>query len=422
MELLSSNNPFPGPLSFPEPLKPGGVLLLASASPRRAALLQAVGVPFEVCAVDIDEHALEEELRAEQPDFTPAELVKRLAIAKAFALAARSRGRLVLGADTVVALENRILGKPRDMEDARRTLRELSGRVNHVYTGVAFARAGGGVHCDVCCTEVQFKKLSDADIEEYLRLVNPLDKAGSYAIQEHGDLIIEAVRGSVSNVIGLPLELALRCLPGGLLEPNTRRHQELLGWILAFLLLLFGWPLLLLTALLVKCSSRGAVLYASKRLGQYGKPIHVLKFRTMRENADAHLEQILSESPQKAREWAEKNKLQNDPRITAVGHFLRHTSLDELPQLWNVLRGDMTFIGPRPIVPEEIPKYGSAYELLAQVKPGMTGLWQVSGRSTLSYARRVALDMQYIRERTLVLDAKILWHTLPEVLRGRGAW
>ncbi len=422
MDLHASPNPFPGPLPSPRPLRPGEVLLLASASPRRAALLHAVGVPFEVCAVDIDEHALQQELRAEKPDFSPAELVRRLAAAKANALVAREPGRLVLGADTVVALGNRILGKPQDLEDARRTLRELSGRVNHVYTGVAFARAGEGVWSGVCCTEVQFKELSDADIEEYLRLVNPLDKAGSYAIQEHGERIIEEVRGSLSNVIGLPLGLALQCLPGGLLKPSVRRRQELLGWCLAFVFLLCGWPLLLLTALLVKCSSRGSVLYASKRLGQHGKPIRVLKFRTMREGADAHLEQILSESPQKAREWAEQSKLQDDPRITPVGRFLRRTSLDELPQLWNVLRGDMTFIGPRPIVPEEIPKYGAAYELLAQVKPGMTGLWQVSGRSTLSYARRVALDMQYIRERTLALDARILWRSLPEVLRGRGAW
>ncbi len=413
------------PIRTPAPLKPRERLLLASASPRRAQILRDTGIPFDIQPVDIDEKALQEHFRLEHPNHSPADLVRHLATVKAEALAQLRPGHLALGADTVVELDGLILGKPRDLADAKDTLRALSGRVNRVFSGVAFARlVNGALQTDArtACTQVRFRKLSEETIERYVSLVNPLDKAGSYALQDHGEMLIEAVEGSVSNVIGLPLELAMRGVRGTLLDETTRRRKARFDTLAALVLLLGFAPLLGALWLLVKLSGHGPALFLSQRLGQFGRPIRVLKFRTMRADADASLERLLSESPEKAREWRERHKMRHDPRITAVGRFLRQTSLDELPQLWNVLRGEMSLVGPRPIVPEEIPKYGTNYELLAQVRPGMTGLWQVSGRSRLAYSRRVALDIQYILHRTWSLDLRILWRTLPEIIRGRGAW
>lgn len=219
---------------------------------------------------------------------------------------------------------------------------------------------------------------------------------------------------NLNGVIGLEVS-------NGLLEPFPRLIKTLFESVLALALLLLLWPLFLVLAIIVKLTSRGPVFYRSTRLGLNGKTIHVIKFRTMKWDADSQLERILSESPEKAHEWQEHFKLTDDPRITAVGNFLRKTSLDELPQCWNVLTGDMAFIGPRPIVREEIPKYGTSYELLKRVRPGMTGLWQVSGRSRVSYAQRVALDVHYIMNWSIWLDYYILLKTIPEVIFCRGA-
>ena len=174
--------------------------------------------------------------------------------------------------------------------------------------------------------------------------------------------------------------------------------------------------------MLVKLSSPGPVFYAAKRLGYQGRTISVYKFRTMFSDADEQLERMLSESCEHAAQWSSRYKLDNDPRVTRLGRFLRKSSLDELPQLWNVLKGDMSLVGPRPIREAEVAKYGDNYALLKSVRPGMTGLWQVSGRSTLSYEERVALDIRYIKTRTVWLDISILLRTIPEVLSGKGAF
>jgi lipopolysaccharide/colanic/teichoic acid biosynthesis glycosyltransferase len=139
-------------------------------------------------------------------------------------------------------------------------------------------------------------------------------------------------------------------------------------------------------------------------------------------NADRVLERWLEANPDHAAEWKATHKLRRDPRVTAVGRLLRRTSLDELPQLWNVLRGEMSLVGPRPIVSEEIPKYGPAVVHYARVKPGLTGLWQVSGRNDLSYARRAELDTAYIRNWTLTGDLKLLLRTVRTVIVGKGAY
>jgi Undecaprenyl-phosphate galactose phosphotransferase WbaP len=186
----------------------------------------------------------------------------------------------------------------------------------------------------------------------------------------------------------------------------------------AFLLL---WPLFLLLAILIKLTSRGPIFYYANRLGIGGKPIKVLKFRTMYLDAHDRLEQILAEDPVKEKEWRDKFKLADDPRITPLGRLLRRTSLDELPQFWNVLTGQMSVIGPRPIVESEITLYGKDYELVSRVKPGITGLWQVSGRSYTSYDTRIFLDMYYIMNWSPWLDYYIFLKTVKEVISCHGA-
>ena len=177
----------------------------------------------------------------------------------------------------------------------------------------------------------------------------------------------------------------------------------------------------LILAFLVKVTSRGPIFYHARRLGVNRRTIRVLKFRTMYIDADQRLETLLAEDPEMERQWREKFKLDNDPRVTPFGRFLRKTSLDELPQFWNVLTGEMAVIGPRPIVEAEVKYYGDRYALLSRVKPGITGLWQVSGRSELDYPQRVNLDVSYIMNWSIWMDYYIFLKTVKEVLLCRGA-
>ena len=181
------------------------------------------------------------------------------------------------------------------------------------------------------------------------------------------------------------------------------------------------FPVFLVLALLVKISSPGPVFYRSWRLGKDGKKIGVLKFRTMYADADARLEKLLASNPELKKEWEKDFKLQNDPRITPIGDFLRKTSLDELPQFWNVLTGEMSIIGPRPIVEGEVHYYGETYEIRKRVKPGITGLWQVSGRNDTEYSYRVILDSYYIVNWSIWLDYYIFFKTVLIVLLRKGA-
>lgn len=176
-------------------------------------------------------------------------------------------------------------------------------------------------------------------------------------------------------------------------------------------------PLMLIAAALVKITSRGPALHRRLVLGHQGVPFHAFKFRTMVEDADHQLHQ----DPQLKQQFEISFKLAGDPRVTPIGRFLRHSSLDELPQLFNVLRGEMSLVGPRIISPPELVRYGSHGGRLLSVKPGITGLWQVSGRQLTSYEERVRLDMEYIERRSIWLDLQILVRTLPVVVSGRGA-
>ncbi|MFN2491862.1 MAG: sugar transferase [Pyrinomonadaceae bacterium] len=183
-------------------------------------------------------------------------------------------------------------------------------------------------------------------------------------------------------------------------------------------LLVLASPLLLLIALMVKATSNGPAFFSHRRLGHTGKEFDCLKFRTMRSDA----EEQLKRDPQLRRRFEEKFKLEDDPRITPVGAFLRRTSLDELPQLFHVLRGEMSLVGPRPIVENELSKYSIYANKLLSVKPGLSGLWQVCGRSHTTYPQRVMMDMHYIDHRCLSLDVHLLFLTASAVIRKSGAW
>jgi exopolysaccharide production protein ExoY len=175
-------------------------------------------------------------------------------------------------------------------------------------------------------------------------------------------------------------------------------------------------PLLLICYLLTITTSSGPALFRHRRVGFGGKRFDCLKFRTMRTDASERLQQLLESDPSVADEWATSQKLKRDPRVTKFGAVLRKSSLDELPQLFNVLRGEMSIVGPRPVTDEELERYTTSVAAYLACRPGITGLWQVSGRSTTSYEKRVACDAFYAQNWSMALDAKILIVTLPSLL------
>ena len=208
---------------------------------------------------------------------------------------------------------------------------------------------------------------------------------------------------------------------------NQRRMLALRveKWILDRLLAVIAFALLLpffvVIPILIKLTSRGPVFYRQTRLGRGGRPIRVWKFRSMYADADARLASILAADPEKKAEWEANFKLADDPRVTPFGRFLRKTSIDEFPQLFNVFMGDMALVGPRPIVSDEVKFYGTAYDIFASVHPGVTGLWQALGRSSTDYARRVALDTYYVLNWSPWMDIWVLFRTIGAVLFMRGA-
>ena len=197
---------------------------------------------------------------------------------------------------------------------------------------------------------------------------------------------------------------------------------EVANVLIALLALLFAAPVMLLIGFAIFLQDGGPVLFAHRRIGREGKPFHCLKFRSMAIDAEARLAELLADDPVARAEWEADHKLRRDPRVTRLGAFLRRSSLDELPQLLNVLRGEMSLVGPRPIVEAEIAKYGRRFRQYCAVKPGITGLWQVSGRNDTTYRTRVALDCVYAARRSAWLDAKVLFCTIPAVLSRRGSY
>ncbi len=211
-------------------------------------------------------------------------------------------------------------------------------------------------------------------------------------------------------------------LPQRLFHRNSqlaKRAVDILASGLAIIALL---PLFLLIALLVRLASPGPIFYGQERLGKHGRTFKALKFRTMVPNADALLAAYLVSHPEIRFEWERDHKLKNDPRVTKVGKWLRVLSLDELPQLLNVFLGDMSLVGPRPIVQAEIRRYGDGYDLYKRVRPGITGLWQVSGRNNTTYDERVTFDEYYVHNWSIWLDLYVLARTVKVVLTADGAY
>jgi undecaprenyl-phosphate galactose phosphotransferase len=187
--------------------------------------------------------------------------------------------------------------------------------------------------------------------------------------------------------------------------------------------LILGSPLFLCIAVAIRLSSKGKSIYAHKRVGRAGRSFKCYKFRTMYMDADKKLNHILQTDAQLKKEWEENRKLKNDPRVTKLGAFLRKTSLDELPQFWNVLKGDLSVVGPRPVVQEEVVKHlGIKANKILSIRPGLTGIWQVSGRSDTSYSNRILMDEEYVDTQSLTLDIKLILKTIPSMIASRGAY
>jgi Undecaprenyl-phosphate galactose phosphotransferase WbaP len=223
------------------------------------------------------------------------------------------------------------------------------------------------------------------------------------------------------SVSATPLRMRPRVSgPEHLFRYRVVKRSLDVGSVLLLSILLL--PLMLVVAAAVWLSSPGSVLFSHRRIRRHGEFFTMWKFRTMCINSGEVLEQYLNAHPEARAEWRATHKLKCDPRVTRVGKFLRRTSLDELPQLWNVLNGTMSLVGPRPIVAAEVEKYGDRFWDYCAVKPGITGLWQVSGRSELSYTQRVELDRLYAQNWSLTTDARILLRTWSSVVNRDGAY
>lgn len=200
--------------------------------------------------------------------------------------------------------------------------------------------------------------------------------------------------------------------------------KRLFDVVFSLLILILFSPLYLLLALLIALSSPGPVFYIQERVGKDYKPFACIKFRTMVINAEDVLLEMMKTSPALRQEFEDNFKLKQDPRITRIGRFLRLTSLDEFPQFWNVLKGDMSVVGPRPLVAEELPRYGRHIDKILTIRPGITGLWQVSGRNDIPYSRRVQIDLYYTNFHNFWLDLWIIVKTIGVVIapKNNGAY
>ncbi len=207
--------------------------------------------------------------------------------------------------------------------------------------------------------------------------------------------------------------------PERIIHIPSKRIFDVVFSLVALVLLA---PVYLLIALSIVCATGASPIYAQKRIGRGGKPFNCYKFRSMVPNAEEKLKELLEKRDDLKKEWEEKHKLLNDPRITTFGKFLRKTSLDELPQFWNVLKGDLSVVGPRAVVMEEIEhQFKEKAQKILTIRPGITGLWQVNGRSLTTYKERIDLDERYVISRHLMLDLKIVFKTVPVIFKSRGA-
>ncbi len=231
--------------------------------------------------------------------------------------------------------------------------------------------------------------------------------------------IAAQLHGDVSATYFLPLEAPSA---GDLQSGNQKILKRLFDIIISILVLMVFAPVMLFVALSIKLDG-GPALFSHRRVGRRNQVFGCLKFRSMSVTAEQDLAAYLAANSEAAAEWSAQRKLPNDPRVTRLGKFLRSTSIDELPQLFNVIRGEMSLIGPRPVVPQELDEHycAAGRRAYTAMPPGITGLWQVSGRSDTSYAERVRLDIAYVNSWSMRQDIKIMLRTIPAVLRGKGA-
>lgn len=259
----------------------------------------------------------------------------------------------------------------------------------------------------LACQDERFFRAQLRDLAAWFNYIEYLPRLEAFPVFGSHSIVIDSIGG---------------------LEMMNQRRMKALRWekrVLDLSLALFAavlsLPLFIVIPALIKLTSRGPVFYGHKRLGKRGRPFKCWKFRTMYADADARLATILAADPVLAAEYKENVKLKSDPRITPLGKFLRKTSLDELPQLFNIFRGEMALVGPRPIVEREIPYYGQDYDVFSRIRPGITGLWQCSGRSNTDYSRRVALDIYYALNWSPWMDFWICYRTVFSIILMRGA-
>lgn len=227
----------------------------------------------------------------------------------------------------------------------------------------------------------------------------------------------------MKNSVYVPRHGDLSTAPASLaLSGRSADLKRLFDIVFSAVAVLTFLPLMILLGIAVIMSSSGPALYAHTRIGRDGKPFPCLKFRTMVEDAEDRLQQLLESDPSARAEFEATHKLDNDPRIIpGIGHFLRSSSMDELPQFLNVLVGQMSIVGPRPVTQRELEGYNAARRFYTRVRPGITGLWQVSGRSDIDFLRRTVMDRQYVTKWSFLLDLKIIYRTLGVVLYQIGA-
>ena len=239
--------------------------------------------------------------------------------------------------------------------------------------------------------------------------------------------------GVIPNLVSVPMggieaeslfneKLMLLRLKNNLARPINRWIKTVFDYVLTIIGTIVISPILIVIALWIYKDSPGPVIFKHRRIGKNGKEFNCYKFRSMCVDAKEKLEQLLKTDPEAKAEWEKDFKLKSDPRITKSGAFLRKTSLDELPQIFNVLKGEMSLVGPRPIIREEMIRYGEYIEDYLMVKPGITGMWQVSGRSDTGYKERVQLDSWYVRNWSVWLDLMLLWRTMKIVIKCKGAY
>ncbi len=274
-----------------------------------------------------------------------------------------------------------------------------------------------------------YKIVNDENLADDVILLNPaMDlkeisklfkkyKNVKFAFAESG---IPLLNVQIENIFTQPLSFV--SVRNNLLSKNMLITKRIFDIVFSIFLIFFFSPIIVITAILIKLTSKGPIFYVQERPGRFGRMIKIYKFRTMYLDADKKLEEILKNNEELREEFMKYRKLKNDPRITPLGRFLRRFSIDEIPQLFNVLKGDMSIVGPRPYQIDEIEHMGEYKDIVLSVRPGLTGLWQISGRSDLSFQAKLKIETWYVLNWNLWLDLFIIIRTIPAVISGKGAY